>query len=206
MNKRSVSMAVVRRLPRYYHYIREMSEAGIDRVSSHALAEKMGLTASQIRQDLNCFGGFGQQGYGYNIMNLKQELAAILGLDQGRRAVIIGAGNMGRALMNNFNFQECGVTLIAAFDTDPSLIGTRVNGVAVKNIDELDTFQKQFRPDVAILTVPKKFVQKLAERVCRNGIKGIWNFTMADLQLEGINVPVENVRFSDSLMILSYKL
>ena len=199
-------MAVVRRLPRYYRYILELSDAGINRVSSNTLAENMGLTASQIRQDLNCFGGFGQQGYGYNVLNLKQELAAILGLDKGRKAIIIGVGNMGRALINNFNFQRCGVILLAAFDTDSGLIGSHLNGVLVKHVDELDNFQKQFKPEIAILTMPKSAAQQVSEKLCKNGIKGIWNFTTVDLHLEGIGVPIENVRFAESLMTLSYRL
>lgn len=206
MEKNRVSMAVVRRLPRYYRYILELSDAGINRVSSNALAERMGLTASQIRQDLNCFGGFGQQGYGYNVSNLKQELAAILGLDKGRKAIIIGVGNLGRALINNFNFQRCGVILLAAFDTDSGMIGSHLNGVLVKQVDELDNFQKQFKPEIAILTMPKTAAQKVSEKLSKNGIKGIWNFTTVDLHLEGIGVPVESVRFAESLMTLSYRL
>ncbi len=206
MDKSKVSMAVVRRLPRYYRYILELSDAGVDRVSSSSLAEKMGLTASQIRQDLNCFGGFGQQGYGYNVANLTQELASILGLDQGRKAIIIGAGNMGRALINNFNFRKCGVALTCAFDTETSLIGAHINGVLVRHVDELDGFQKQYKPEIAVLTMPKSAAQRMGERLCKNGIKGLWNFTTVDLHLEGIDVPVENVRFMESLMILSYRL
>ena len=206
MDKHRVSMAVVRRLPRYYRYILELSDAGINRVSSNVLAERMGLTASQIRQDLNCFGGFGQQGYGYNVSNLKQELAVILGLDKGRKAIIIGVGNLGRALINNFNFQRCGVILLAAFDTDSGMIGSHLNGVLVKHVDELDNFQKQFKPEIAILTMPKTAAQKVSEKLSKNGIKGIWNFTTVDLHLEGIGVPVESVRFAESLMTLSYRL
>ncbi|MCX7614266.1 MAG: redox-sensing transcriptional repressor Rex, partial [Clostridiales bacterium] len=187
-------------------YVLELSDQGVSKVSSNTLADKMGLTASQIRQDLNCFGGFGQQGYGYNVQNLKQELAAILGLDKGRKAIIIGVGNMGRALINNFNFLRCGVILLAGFDTDSGLIGSLLNGVLVKNIDELENFQKQFKPEIAILTMPKTAVQKVSEQLCKNGIKGLWNFTTVDLHLEGINVPVENVRFAESLMTLSYRL
>ena len=204
--KQYISMSVIRRLPRYYHFLKELDRRGILRVSSKELAEKMGFTASQVRQDFNCFGGFGQQGYGYNVHYLYAKICEILGVSVGFKAVIIGAGNLGSAIINNFNFFKNGFRLVAAFDADPNLIGTEISGVPVYDIRELREFCTNNHPDVGVLTMPKKFARETAGILCDCGIRGIWNFTNIDLHLDIDAVPVENVHFAESLMVLSYKI
>lgn len=199
-------MAVIRRMPKYYRYLDELRQNGVTRISSRALAECMGLTASQIRQDFNCFGGFGQQGYGYNVDTLCNEISSIIGVNRKHKAIIIGVGNIGRALLNNFDFYKCGFTLLAAFDADPALTGTHVNGVPVLHIDELDAFHAKNPVEVAVLTLPKKPAPQLAERLAEMGIRGIWNFTNVDLQMKDHDVTVEDVHFADSLMTLCYRI
>ncbi|WP_458862223.1 redox-sensing transcriptional repressor Rex [Acidaminobacterium chupaoyuni] len=206
MEEKKISMAVIRRMPRYYSYVNELYEEGTARISSGALAAKMGLTASQVRQDFNCFGGFGQQGYGYNVENLRASIREILKVDQNHKAVIIGAGNLGRALMTNFNFTSCGFALIGAFDVIPELEGTSIAGVPVYSMDKLTPFIEDHKPDIAILTLPRAAARDMAEKLCTMGIRGIWNFTNVDLHLDGLDVPVENVHFAESLMTLSYRI
>ena len=206
MEKARVSNAVVRRMPRYYRCLDELYREGVTRISSRSLAEHMGLTASQIRQDFNCFGGFGQQGYGYNIETLMHEIAGIIGLNGKKNAVIIGVGNIGRALINNFDFNKCGFNLIAAFDADKSIVGTSVSNVPIYHIDELEKFGKKSLIDVAVLTLPKKAAPSTAQRLTEMGVRGIWNFTNIELKLENGNVMVEDVHFSDSLMTLCYRI
>lgn len=202
---KKVSLVVVKRLPRYYRYLGELLSKQIYRVSSRELSVKMGVTASQIRQDLNCFGGFGQQGYGYNVELLYNEIGAILGLDRGYKTIIVGAGNLGHALANHTNFEKRGFRLIGIFDSDPEMTGRIINGIAVQHSDELPGFVKTEKPDIAILTVPKTAVNQVANDLVALGVKGLWNFSYAELQLpEG--VAVENVHLSDSLMTLSYKI
>ncbi len=202
---KKVSLVVVKRLPRYYRYLGELLAKQVYRVSSRELSIKMGVTASQIRQDLNCFGGFGQQGYGYNVEMLYHEIAAILGLDRGYKTIIIGAGNLGHALANHTNFEKRGFRLVGIFDSDPAITGRVIHGIAVRHSDELPDFVKAEKPDIAILTVPKTAVNQVANDLVALGIKGLWNFSYAELQLpEG--VAVENVHLSDSLMTLSYKI
>ena len=162
----------------------------------------MGLTASQIRQDFNCFGGFGQQGYGYNIEKLQEELGAILGLRAGRTAILLGVGNLGRALLNNFNFSASGFELLCAFDANPDLIGRSFGGHEVKAAGELDAYIAEYHPDVAVLTIPRGNAPAIARDLVERGVRGLWNFTGEDLHLEGLGVPVENVHLSDSLMTL----
>ena len=164
----------------------------------------MGLTASQIRQDFNCFGGFGQQGYGYNIDKLQEELGAIMGLRTGRTAILLGAGNLGRALLNNFNFSASGFELLCAFDANPQLIGQRFGGHEVRSADTLAEFIERNKPDVAVLTIPRGDAPRIAHGLVERGIRGLWNFTGEDLHLEGLGVPVENVHLSDSLMTLCH--
>ncbi|MFI3227920.1 MAG: redox-sensing transcriptional repressor Rex [Clostridia bacterium] len=206
MEKKYISQAVIKRMPRYYRYVNEMIDMGINRISSKALAEKMGLTASQIRQDLNCFGGFGQQGYGYNVESLRDELAQILGLNKDKKAIIVGVGNMGRALTKNFHFERSGIELIAGFDLDFGSIDT-VNGpIAIFPIDNVDSYIESNDVEIAIITLPKELASTTAERLVRAGIKGIWNFTSSDLHLQGYGIPIENVHFSDSLRTLSYNM
>ena len=205
MKREKVSTAVIRRLPRYYRNLEELSLAGTVRISSKALSAAMGITASQIRQDLSCFGEFGLQGYGYNVENLRREIGEILGVNQGHRAVLLGAGNLGRALMENFHFERCGFTLEAAFDTDPALIGTDLAGVPVLDVAELETYLKTHKTDVAVLTVPGPAAQELAGRLAQAGVGGIWNFTNMELAVPG-STAVENVHFADSLLTLSYMI
>ena len=164
----------------------------------------MGLTASQIRQDFNCFGGFGQQGYGYNIDKLQEELGAIMGLRTGRTAILLGAGNLGRALLNNFNFSASGFELLCAFDGNPQLIGQCFGGHEVRSADTLAEFIECNKPDVAVLTIPRGDAPRIARGLVERGIRGLWNFTGEDLHLEGLGVPVENVHLSDSLMTLCH--
>ncbi len=201
-HRQEVSKAVIQRLPRYYRNICELKAEGAQRISSRALAERMGLTASQIRQDFNCFGGFGQQGYGYNIEKLQEELGAILGLRAGRTAILLGAGNLGRALLNNFNFSASGFELLCAFDASPELIGRSFGGYEVRDAKELDHYIDELHPDVAVLTIPRGNAPAIARSLVERGIRGLWNFTGEDLHLEGLGVPVENVHLSDSLMTL----
>nr|WP_302654826.1 redox-sensing transcriptional repressor Rex [uncultured Agathobaculum sp.] len=201
-HRQEVSKAVIQRLPRYYRNICELKAEGAQRISSRALAERMGLTASQIRQDFNCFGGFGQQGYGYNIEKLQEELGAILGLRAGRTAILLGAGNLGRALLNNFNFSASGFELLCAFDASPELIGRSFGGYEVRDAKELERYIDELHPDVAVLTIPRGNAPAIARSLVERGIRGLWNFTGEDLHLEGLGVPVENVHLSDSLMTL----
>ena len=204
MKKEKVSSAVIRRLPRYYRRLTELSRAGIVRISSKSLGESMNLTASQIRQDLSCFGEFGQQGYGYNVDSLRNEIAEILGMHKGHTAIILGVGNLGRALMENFHFDHSGVQLTAAFDISPEIIGRQISGVEVFPLDKLDGYLKENPTSIGILTVPKSTAAELSDRLINNGVKGIWNFTNTELSISAPGVIVENVHFSDSLLTLSY--
>lgn len=205
MKREKVSTAVIRRLPRYYRNLEELSLAGTVRISSKALSAAMGITASQIRQDLSCFGEFGLQGYGYNVENLRQEIGEILGVNKGHRAILLGAGNLGRALMENFHFERCGFTLEAAFDTDPTLIGKKLADIPVLDVAELEDYLKTNRTDVAVLTVPGPVAQDLAHRLSQAGVGGIWNFTNMELAVSD-STAVENVHFADSLLTLSYMI
>ena len=204
MKKRKISDAVIRRLPRYYRYLDDLHSKGIVRISSSLLGERMGITASQIRQDLSCFGEFGQQGYGYNILELRTEIGHILGVDEGHRLVVIGAGHLGHALLRNFDFAQAGFLLDTAFDVSPALIGTRVNNVLIRSFDELGDYFAVCHPDVAVLTVPKTIAQEVAEQLISLGVRGIWNFTNYEVSFPGSDVVVESVHFSDSLLALGY--
>ncbi|HIT24823.1 MAG TPA: redox-sensing transcriptional repressor Rex [Candidatus Enterenecus avicola] len=207
MKKDKISSAVIRRLPRYYRHLDDLYRAGTIRISSGALAQSMGLTASQIRQDLSCFGGFGQQGYGYNVERLRGEVAEILGMNKGHTVLILGAGNLGRALIENFPFRANGFRLVAAFDVDPHLVDTKLGGVPVYHIDGLDTFVREHRVSVAVLTVPGAVAVDTARRLSKLGVDGIWNFTNVELpEQEMPEVKVENVHFADSLLTLSYMI
>lgn len=206
MRRDNVSMAVIRRMPKYYRYLDELHQNGVDKISSRALAEQMGLTASQIRQDFNCFGGFGQQGYGYHVDTLRNEIASIIGIDRKHSAVILGVGNIGRALIRNFQFEQCGFRLLAAFDADAAMAGDVINKVPVLHIDELESFFKKNQVEIAILTIPSKYATAMAERLANLGIKGIWNFTNVELPMKNHDVIVEDVHFSDSMMTLCYHI
>lgn len=206
MKKQNVSDAVIRRLPRYYRYLHDLHRKGIVRISSSSLGEKMGITASQIRQDLSCFGEFGQQGYGYNVEELRTEIGHILGVDRQHRVIVVGAGNLGRALINNFRFHDSGFLLEAAFDVSPDLIGSEVGGVPVLNMTDLERFIPEHRPDVAVLTVPQAVAQSTANRLIDLGVRGFWNFTNVELTSPVENVRFEDVHFADSLLTLSYRI
>ena len=199
-----VSTAVIRRLPRYYRQLSELQEAGVVRISSSALGKSIGLTASQIRQDLCCFGGFGQQGYGYKVDGLKEEIGEILGISRGHTLIVLGTGNLGRAIIRNFRFSANGFRLLAAFDTDPAVVGTEVAGVPVRHADGLEDFLAAHRVDVGLLTVPIAAAQRMGDRLMEAGVKGIWNFTNYELTCTRQDVAVESVHFSDSLLTLSY--
>ncbi|MDF2543538.1 MAG: rex [Herbinix sp.] len=205
MNKKEISKAVINRLPRYYRYLGDLLEKDVVRISSKELSEKMKVTASQIRQDLNNFGGFGQQGYGYNVEYLYSEISKILGLDKKYNIIIIGAGNLGQALANYSDFERRGFFVKGIFDVNPRLIGLSIRGIEVRSTDELEQFIKENSIDIATLTVPKTKAPALASDLARWGIKGIWNFTPTDLQVPK-DVTVENVHLAESLMKLSYKL
>lgn len=204
MKKQKVSNAVIRRLPRYYRHLTDLSQAGVQRISSSALGTAMNLTASQIRQDLSCFGEFGQQGYGYNVESLRKEVADILGMSRGHTAIILGVGNLGRALIENFHFDRCGVQLTAAFDVDPELIGHEISGIRIYPVEELETYLKDNHTSVGVLTVPQSAANDMAQRLVRSKVKGIWNFTNLELHTEDPDVVIEDVHFADSLLTLSY--
>lgn len=207
MKKDKISSAVIRRLPRYYRHLDDLHRSGLIRISSGALAKTMGLTASQIRQDLSCFGEFGQQGYGYNVERLRSEVADILGMNREHTAVILGAGNMGRALIENFSFSTNGFRLIAAFDIDPNLVGTKIGNIPVYHIEELASYMAQNKVSVGVLTVPASVAVSSACRLAASGVEGIWNFTNVELpEAEMDNVRIENVHFADSLLTLSYMI
>ena len=204
MKKDRISPAVIRRLPRYYRRLTDMQAAGVERISSKALAETLNLTASQIRQDLSCFGGFGQQGYGYNVSALRESIAQIMGLDRGHTAVLLGAGKLGQALLENFQFEQSGFHLLAAFDVDPDIVGTEVGGIPVYHIDQLEEYISEHPVSIGVLTVPKPVAVETANRLVRLGVKGIWNFTTQKLILEDPTVKIEKIHFGDSLLALSY--
>ncbi len=205
MVKDSISKAVVKRLPRYYRYLGEIMESGVERISSGELSKKMNVTASQIRQDLNNFGGFGQQGYGYNVKYLYVEIGKILGVDKKHNMVIVGAGNLGRALANYANFEKRGFVVTGLFDKNTELIGKKVRDVEVQSMDNLVQFVKDNDIDIATLAIPKTEAVKVAEKLAECGVKAIWNFAHTDLNLPK-NIIVENVHLSESLMQLSYNL
>lgn len=206
MRERYISPLVIRRLPKYHRCLKELERSGVERVSSSVLADTLGFTASQVRQDFSCFGGFGQQGYGYNVASLRQKIAEIIGVDKCRNAVLIGVGNLGRALLHNFDFPKCGFELRAAFDVSESLIGTSVCGVEILNMTELEKYSKENPFEVAVLTVPRQFAKEIAGRLVELGVRGIWNFTNVDMNFEEKGVKVENVHFADSLKILCYEI
>ena len=195
---------MIRRIPRYLRKLDELMEAGVTRISSFDLGQQLGLTPSQIRQDFSCFGEFGQQGYGYNVAALREQVAAILGMDRGFSAILIGVGNIGRALMDNFCFSEWGFHLLSAFEVNPALIGTELSGVPIRSMDELESFLAENKVDVAVLSVPKEAALRVTERLTKNGIRAIWNFTNVELTDPNSSILVENVHFSDSLLSLSY--
>ena len=202
---RQISQAVIRRLPRYYRYLGELLENNVERISSNDLSKRMNVTASQIRQDLNNFGGFGQQGYGYNVKYLRSEIGKILGLEVNHNIVIIGAGNLGQALANYASFEKSGFILKGLFDVNPRLEGVSIRGVPIRMLDELKTFVIENNIDIAVLTIPKTKAIEVAEMLADTCIRGIWNFAHTDLHMPE-HIIVENVHLSESLMRLSYKV
>ncbi len=201
-----ISESVIKRLPRYYRFLGELKAEGLERISSRELSERMGLTASQIRQDLNCFGGFGQQGYGYNIQLLQSEIGEILGLNTPKNTILIGMGNMGRAVTNHMNFESKGFHLIGLFDAKESLVGQIVRNQPIRSIDTLDEFCRENLPKVAILCIPKEAAKGIAEQLVKLGVKAFWNFSHYDIAMNHPDVVVQNMHFSDSLMRLSFKM
>ncbi len=204
--EKEISQAVIRRMPRYYRYLGELIDSGIERISSNDLSARMNVTASQIRQDLNNFGGFGQQGYGYNVNNLYEEIGKILGLNEEHNIIIVGAGNLGQALANYIEFEKFGFLIIALFDINPDLKDSTVRGIPVFMSEELDDFVRRKRVDIAALTIPRAKADTMANHLVDLGVPAIWNFANVDLELSDKNVMVENVHLSDSLMQLSYNI
>lgn len=205
MENINISQAVIKRLPRYYRYLGELADEGVQRISSRELSELMHVTASQIRQDLNHFGGFGQQGYGYNVSNLYDEIGKILGLDKNHKLVVIGAGHLGQALSNYVNFERRGFHILGIFDSNPAVIGMKIRDVSVSPMEELEDFIKSRDIDIAVLTIPKTSAVDVAKTLVKYNIKAIWNFAHVDLAVPD-DVIVENVHLSESLMTLSYNL
>lgn len=205
MESREISQAVIRRLPRYYRYLGELLESGVERISSNDLSKRMKVTASQIRQDLNNFGGFGQQGYGYNVKYLYTEIGKILGLDEDHKIVIVGAGNLGQALANYAAFEKRGFILSGIFDVNPRLQGVSIRGVPIRMMDELQSFVQNNDIEIAVLTIPKEKAIEVANMLVENGVRAIWNFAHIDLNLPD-NIIVQNVHLSESLMQLSYNI
>ena len=201
-----VSPAVIKRLPRYFRYLRELIRNGKMRISSSELSALMHVTASQIRQDLNCFGGFGQQGYGYNVNYLYAKICELLGVGEGFNAIVIGAGNLGKALVRSPMFEKRGVDILGLFDVDPAVIGRTIGDVHVYDMAELERFCARHAVDIAVLTLPKNCVGEIAERISALEIPGIWNFTGSESEAFGANAVVENVHIGDSLMTLCYEL
>lgn len=205
MQGREISQAVIQRLPRYYRYLGELLEDGVERISSNDLSKRMKVTASQIRQDLNNFGGFGQQGYGYNVKYLYTEIGKILGLEENHNMIIIGAGNLGQALANYAAFEKRGFVLKGLFDINPALTDTEIRGVKIRMMEELKEFVRNNDVEIAALTIPKDTAVEVANMLVDNGVRAIWNFAHTDLNLPE-NIIVENVHLSESLMKLSYNI
>jgi len=206
ISKDNVSSAVIKRLPRYFRYLRILIREGKMRISSAELSRRMNITASQIRQDLNCFGGFGQQGYGYNVNYLYARICELLGVSAGFQAVIIGGGNLGRALAKNEMFEKRGVDVVAIFDVNEALVGTNVNDIPILHIDEFERYAATHTVDMAVLTLPKAQALEMAQRIAETDIGGIWNFTGQELDSVDGDLIVENVHLGDSLMTLNYRL
>lgn len=202
---KNISMAVIKRLPKYYRYLGELKRNEVDRISSKELGEKIGFTASQIRQDLNCFGDFGQQGYGYNVTELYNQIKSILGLDRGYKAALVGAGNIGQAVSNYSRFEDLGFRIDAIFDANPKLIGMKIKDVEIRDIDEMKPILESEKIDIGIICVPRKNAQNVADDLIKGGVRAIWNFAPVDLIVPN-HVKVENVHLSESLMTLIYLL
>lgn len=202
---KNISMAVIKRLPKYYRYLGELKRNEVDRISSKELGEKIGFTASQIRQDLNCFGDFGQQGYGYNVTELYNQIKSILGLDRGYKAALVGAGNIGQAVSNYSRFEDLGFKISTIFDANPKLIGMKIRDVEIVDIDEMKPILENEKIDIGIICVPRKNAQTVVDDLIKGGVRAIWNFAPVDLIVPN-HVKVENVHLSESLLTLIYLL
>lgn len=204
MDIKKVPEVVVKRLPRYYRYLDDLLKNKVYRISSAELSKKMNVTASQIRQDFNYFGGFGQQGFGYNVQMLHTEIGEILGLNKGLKTILVGAGNLGKALANHAKFEKRGFHMIGAFDVSPEIVGKKIRDITIMDYSEMEAFVKEHNPDIAILTVSQKNVKDVAKHLEDIGIKALWNFSYTEFESD--KMIVENVHLSDSIMMLSYKL
>ena len=205
--KKSVSMSVIKRLPRYYRFLGELKKNNITRISSKELSQRMGFTASQIRQDLNCFGGFGQQGYGYNVEQLQKEIGAILGINNGFKTILIGCGNLGRAIASHMTFEDRGFELVGLFDQNADKMqDLKIKGLSVYPVDDLEVYCKEVEPKVAVLCIPSEATPAIVDRLVALGINGFWNFSHYDIASNYPGVTVENVHLNDSLMTLSYQI
>ena len=200
----NISNSVIRRLPRYYRFLGELEDQQISKISSRELSERMHLTASQIRQDLNCFGGFGQQGYGYNVSELRKEIGRLLGVDKHRKTILIGAGNLGTALAVHINFEKSGCSLIGIFDSNKKIVGNPLGKLTITDIDNLEKFCRENKPEVAVLCIPKSVTKEIVDRLTELGVRSFWNFSHYDINVEHKNIIVENVHLGDSLLTLSY--
>jgi len=206
VNNSKISMSVIKRLPRYYRFLGELKKSGILRISSNELSMRMKLTASQIRQDLNCFGGFGQQGYGYNVEQLYNEIGKILGVDRTCKTILVGAGNLGKAIASHMSFESRGFSLVGIFDSNPQLVGTSLKDIEILDIDKLTEFCVENKPEVAVLCIPTSAASTIVENLINLGVNGFWNFTHFDISGKYPDVTVENVHLNDSLMTLSYQM
>lgn len=204
--RENISMSVIRRLPRYHRFLSQLREKGVTRISSTELSSRLGLTASQIRQDLNCFGGFGQQGYGYIVDQLCDEIGSILGLQNQYKAILVGAGNLGQAIASHMNFSDDGFTLAGIFDSSSFKIGNRINGIEVLDMEKLEQFCAREKPVMAVLCVPREAVSELSDRLYELGIRSFWNFSHYDIAIRHPDAIVENVHLNDSLMTLCYQI
>ncbi|WP_238903328.1 MULTISPECIES: redox-sensing transcriptional repressor Rex [Clostridium] len=202
--KKNISMAVIKRLPKYHRYLGELLRNDVDRISSKELSEKIGFTASQIRQDLNCFGDFGQQGYGYNVRELHAQISSILGLNKDYNTIIIGAGNIGQAIAN-YRFDRFGFNIIGIFDANPKLVGIKIRDIEIQDIDRVPEYLKNNIVDIGVICVPKNNAQKVCDKLVQGGVKGIWNFAPIDLDAPE-DITIENVHLSESVLTLIYLL
>ena len=200
----NISNSVIRRLPHYYRFLGELEDQLISKISSRELSERMHITASQIRQDLNCFGGFGQQGYGYNVSELRKEIGRILGVDKHRKTILIGAGNLGTALAVHINFEKSGCSLVGIFDSNKKIVGNPLGKLNITDIDDLEDFCRENKPEVAVLCIPKSVTKEIVDRLTELGVRSFWNFSHYDINVEHKNIIVENVHLGDSLLTLSY--
>lgn len=203
---KKISMAVIKRLPKYYKYLGELMRKNVERVSSQELSKILGFTASQIRQDLNNFGEFGQQGYGYNVSQLYTEIAKILGITTNHKMVVIGAGNLGQALANYTGFSIHGFDIIGIFDKNPNLVGRKINDIPIYPVEDMEYFINKNNVDIAVLTVPRDETESIVNRLTNTAIRGIWNFTPVEINIEDRDIVVENVHLIDSLLTLSYRI